>query len=658
MKDVVLYLAVKLGLKKYDSLCLHHHGSSEALRSDRSLEAQGVTPFSRLFCITVNKDEQPYFPQDAIDLSVSSTASSVSAGEENTLLDVPEEMLTRASKRGLLQKVSSTKPGKSSTRLFVLQDADLYCYPEAKAKRAKAILHDAMAAAVASPAGGEEKGALRKVVSKAEKFEFVVSAGDRTMRLQAKTPEEGASWIAAINSVNSQSSANSNKAAAGKGAIFRNKLSAAVKVADGSEIPDIVTKSIEFLDKQSMLKVVGLFRLSGSAPLIKKLSEDIDAGRAVDFSLIADPHTVTGLLKLYFREMEEPLFTWSLYAPMIASCAFGEQYLADRIRYLKQVLELMPPLHRATLAVLMKFLAKVGSYAAFNKMPLHNVATVFAPNILRDKDATLLQTVEASPLVNNTVITILEYHDFLLGDGAFPVKTDYPMRPYAEAHHDYAPAQAGDLSFKAGDVVSVFNRGADGWWYGESNGRYGRFPGSYVSLLDDGECKKVFKKLKIESKIQEMREQSDYNAKQLTQLQSSKATLLQELDSLAKQRDFLLASEFPARMHSVSSSMPQFPLTARLYRESLEKMLVLTDKSTAQLQELLIAINTLNSAANNPKLAKKYKKVLVKLEPMLGPLRAQAQAIIEQKRQTFDVRSDLVKDLKDIDAVVGNAAKK
>lgn len=71
-------------------------------------------------------------------------------------------------------------------------------------------------------------------------------------------------------------------------------------------------QSIEYLDKQSVLQIVGLFRLSGSAPLIKKLSEEIDAGKAPDFAQIADPHTVTGLLKLYFREMEEPLLTWDL----------------------------------------------------------------------------------------------------------------------------------------------------------------------------------------------------------------------------------------------------------------------------------------------------------------------------------------------------------
>jgi hypothetical protein len=141
-------------------------------------------------------------------------------------------------------------------------------------------------------------------------------------------------------------------------------------------------------------------------------------------------------------------------------------------------------------------LAKVASHAASNKMPLHNVATVFASNILRDKDASLLQTVEASPLVNNCVICLLEYQDHLLGGGPFPVKSEFPLRPYASAHHAYAPSAPGDLELSEGDVLGVLTQGGDGWWYGECRGRYGRFPGSYVALLEEKEADKWRKKVK------------------------------------------------------------------------------------------------------------------------------------------------------------------
>ncbi len=654
--EVVLYVAVKLGVPKYQSLSLRAYGTGEALRNDRSLQQHGITPFSRLFCLTLNKDEQPLFPPDTLELGFCSSPSAAAGGGGGgdlaaNLLNMPEEALTRATKRGLLSKLN-TKKGKYNSRYFVLQDSDLYYYTEAKEKRAKNLLHEAIAAAVQPEekvaAAQNKGGALKKLTttirSAETRFDFVVSAGNKTLRLGAKSAEEAASWIAAINAANTQN-ANAAGAKGKSGAIFRNKLSAAVKKQDGSEIPEVVTKSIEYLDKQSILKIVGLFRLSGSAPVIKKLSEDIDAGKPVDFAQIADPHTVTGLLKLYFREMEEPLLTWDLYAPLTASCAVTANCVSDKVRYLKQVVEQLPPLNRAVLAVLMRFLAKVAAYAAFNKMPLHNVAVVFASNILRDRDASLLQTVEASPLVNNCVISLLEFQDYLLGDGPFPVTSEFPLRPYACAHHAYVPAAPGDLALQENDVVGVLSQGGDGWWYGECAGRYGRFPGSYLALLEEKEAEKTRKKVKIDVKIQEMREQAEHRDRVIAELQRNKAQLEQEIGGLTRQKEALLASNFPVRLAAINASLPQVTATAVQYRDGLNRMLQMTDQLVSEQQEMLIAVNTLVSAANREKNAKKYKKVLTKLEPQLAQLRSEVQKNILLKRQAAEVRSDLVKDL-------------
>jgi hypothetical protein len=43
--------------------------------------------------------------------------------------------------------------------------------------------------------------------------------------------------------------------------------------------------------------------------------------------------------------------------------------------------------------------------------------------------------VESSPLVNNTVTTLLEFQDYLFGDGPFPVQSEFPVRAMATAHH-------------------------------------------------------------------------------------------------------------------------------------------------------------------------------------------------------------------------------
>ena len=147
VSEVILYLAVKLGLKNYSTLQLHTHGSTEVLRADRSLEAQGVTPFNRLFCLTTANNEQPFYPQDAVEAVMAKMPSSSVLKQEVkealyflrifshlfvqvSVTQVPEEMLTRAQKRGILSV--RTAGGKVDNKLFVLQDCDLYCYAEAK----------------------------------------------------------------------------------------------------------------------------------------------------------------------------------------------------------------------------------------------------------------------------------------------------------------------------------------------------------------------------------------------------------------------------------------------------------------------------------------------------------------------------------------------
>jgi son of sevenless-like protein len=51
--------------------------------------------------------------------------------------------------------------------------------------------------------------------------------------------------------------------------------------------------------------------------------------------------------------------------------------------------------------------------------------------------------------------------------------------------HDYDSSAATGggqcLSFKAGQVIRVYNRDPSGWWDGELEGRRGWFPSNYVS---------------------------------------------------------------------------------------------------------------------------------------------------------------------------------
>jgi hypothetical protein len=62
-----------------------------------------------------------------------------------------------------------------------------------------------------------------------------------------------------------------------------------------------------------------LFRIPGNNAEIEAMKEAVEAGEGLDFSKCSEIHVVAGLLKEYFREVPEPIFTFSLYEEIIAS---------------------------------------------------------------------------------------------------------------------------------------------------------------------------------------------------------------------------------------------------------------------------------------------------------------------------------------------------
>jgi hypothetical protein len=57
--------------------------------------------------------------------------------------------------------------------------------------------------------------------------------------------------------------------------------------------------------------------------------------------------------------------------------------------------------------------------------------------------------------------------------------------PYATATFDYDAHEAGDLAFKAGEVIILLERLDDQWYRGEVDGRQGIFPSNFVDVIVD-----------------------------------------------------------------------------------------------------------------------------------------------------------------------------
>nr|XP_028683312.1 breakpoint cluster region protein-like [Macaca mulatta] len=81
-----------------------------------------------------------------------------------------------------------------------------------------------------------------------------------------------------------------------------------------SEVPYIVRQCVEELKRRGM-EEVGIYRVSGVATDIQALKAAFDVNNK-DVSVMMsemDVNAIAGTLKLYFRELPEPLFTDEFY---------------------------------------------------------------------------------------------------------------------------------------------------------------------------------------------------------------------------------------------------------------------------------------------------------------------------------------------------------
>ena len=86
----------------------------------------------------------------------------------------------------------------------------------------------------------------------------------------------------------------------------------------------------------------------------------LNIGVDVDLTKCNDPHTVAGLLKLYFRELPEPLLTFDLYDDFIESHT-GSDY-QDKINKVAALIQQLPVENQILLKYLCSHLSRVASY--------------------------------------------------------------------------------------------------------------------------------------------------------------------------------------------------------------------------------------------------------------------------------------------------------
>ncbi|NXQ79416.1 HMHA1 protein, partial [Nyctibius grandis] len=182
--------------------------------------------------------------------------------------------------------------------------------------------------------------------------------------------------------------------------------------ADG--IPFIVRKCVSEIEKRA-LKTKGIYRVNGVKTRVEKLCQAFENGKELVELSQASPHDISNVLKLYLRQLPEPLMPFRLYNALMGlakeSLQGGEAkgrggkggpelvdkgadtdpVVANLVLRLKELLQELPWENMATLRYLLQHLRRIVEVEQDNKMTSSNLGIVFGPTLMRPRptDATI-----------------------------------------------------------------------------------------------------------------------------------------------------------------------------------------------------------------------------------------------------------------------------
>ncbi|XP_026202465.1 rho GTPase-activating protein 9 isoform X2 [Anabas testudineus] len=169
-------------------------------------------------------------------------------------------------------------------------------------------------------------------------------------------------------------------------------------------VPRFVRLCTEAVERRG-LDTDGIYRVSGNLAVIQKLRFLVNHERAVttdgrymfpaelvqeeklnlDDSEWEDIHVITGALKLFFRELPEPLVPYGFFTDIVETVKMTDHM--DKVDRLKCLVLSMPPPNHDTLQFMCRHLKRVLQQSDSNRMTTQNIGIVFGPTLMRpEKD--------------------------------------------------------------------------------------------------------------------------------------------------------------------------------------------------------------------------------------------------------------------------------
>uniref|UniRef100_A0AAR2KMN5 Rho GTPase activating protein 45b n=1 Tax=Pygocentrus nattereri TaxID=42514 RepID=A0AAR2KMN5_PYGNA len=186
-------------------------------------------------------------------------------------------------------------------------------------------------------------------------------------------------------------------------------------------IPFIVKKCICEIERRA-LRMKGIYRVNGVKTRVEKLCQAFENGKELVELSQSSPHDISNVLKLYLRQLPEPIMPFRLYnslmglakeslalvGPEGAEAGKGpdlvdlgqktDPELMVLVHRLKELLADLPKANITTLRYIARHLRRIAELEEDNKMSPSNLGIVFGPSMMRPRPSGA--TVSLSSLVD------------------------------------------------------------------------------------------------------------------------------------------------------------------------------------------------------------------------------------------------------------------
>ncbi|XP_073344970.1 rho GTPase-activating protein 29 isoform X2 [Pagrus major] len=248
-------------------------------------------------------------------------------------------------------------------------------------------------------------------------------------------------------------------------------------------IPFIIQKCTSEIENRA-LNIKGIYRVNGAKSRVEKLCQAFENGKhLVELSELY-PHDISNVLKLYLRQLPEPLILFRYYNDFIGLAKESQSIIVEELEALrlsptsvapaqvsvelnrvlfkiKDLLKQLPPAHYKTLQFLIEHLHRVTEQSEENKMTASNLGIIFGPTLIKPRQADA--EVSLSSLVDYPyqalIVELLIRHYEMVFDtplsplsGTSPTEIDAQPRPDTRLTHQEKEQQLSRHSKSLGDI--------------------------------------------------------------------------------------------------------------------------------------------------------------------------------------------------------------